>query len=182
MSSTSGYVADVPYTADFYPETAPSYIAFAALCRGTPPGLARRPRRVIELGCGQGFGLALLAASNPEVAFEGCDFNAEQVADAQSLIADAALVNVTVSHTSFEEAARDGANDVDVAIAHGILSWIEPASQRAVVANLERRLRPNGLAYVSDNCMPGWAPLAPIRRRQRFEFKQRNPGESRDPN
>ncbi len=177
MSSTTGYVDDVPYTADFYPETAPAHIAFAALCRGKPPALARRPHRVLELGCGQGFGLALLAASNPEVAFEGCDFNAEQVVHARSLIADAALANVTVSHTTFEEAARHGANDVDVAIAHGILSWIEPASQRAVVANLERRLRPNGLAYVSYNCMPGWAPLAPIRRLI-LEVKQRNPGNS----
>ncbi len=177
MSSSGGYVADVPYTAGFYPETAPAHMAFAALCRGRPPGLALRPRRVFELGCGQGFGLALLAAANPEVAFEGCDFNAEQVAHARGLIADAGLANVTVEHASFEEAARRGANDVDVAIAHGVLSWIEPASQRAVVANLERRLRPNGLAYVSYNCMPGWAPLAPIRRLI-LEVKQRNPGSS----
>jgi SAM-dependent methyltransferase len=177
MSSIGGNVADVGYTAGFYPETAPAHLAFAALCRSRAPGLAGRPRRVLELGFGQGFGLALLAAANPDVAFEGCDFNAEHVAHARHLIGDAMLANVSVSHQSFEQAADQGDNDVDVVILHGILSWIEPASQRAVVSNLERRLKPGGVAYVSYNCMPGWAPLAPIRRLI-LDVKHHNPGSS----
>jgi SAM-dependent methyltransferase len=177
MSPTGGYVADIPYTAGFYPETAPAHMAFAALCRRRSPGLAWRPRRVLELGFGQGFGLALLAAANPDIAFEGCDFNAEHVAHARGLIEDAGLTNLTVSHMSFEQAVGHGGNDVDVVVLHGILSWIGPASQRAVVLNLERRLRPNGVAYVSYNCMPGWAPLAPIRHLM-LEVKRRNPGSS----
>jgi len=177
MSLTGGYIADVAYTAGFYPETAPAHMAFAALCRARAPGLAWQPRRVLELGFGQGFGLALLAAANPDVAFEGCDFNAEHVAHARGLIEDAGLANITVSNMSFEEAAAHGENDVDIVILHGILSWIERTSQRAVVANLERRLRPNGVAYVSYNCMPGWAPLAPIRHLM-LEVKRRTPGSS----
>src|SRR5207249_3114886 len=112
---------------------------------------------------------------NPDVAFEGCDFNAEHVAHARGLIADAGLANLSVSHMSFEHAAGHGDNDVDVVILHGVLGWVEPASQRAVVSILERRLRPNGVVYVSYNCMPGWAPLAPIRQLM-LEVKRRNPG------
>jgi SAM-dependent methyltransferase len=178
VSPSGGYVADIAYTAGFYPETAPGHIAFGALCRRRSPGLAWRPRRVLELGFGQGFGLALLAAANPDAAFEGCDFNAEHVAHARSLIADAALDNVTVTQASFEEiAARDGDDDVDVAVLHGVLSWISRAGQEAVAAILRRRLRPRGIAYVSYNCMPGWAPLAPIRQLM-LEVKRRNPGSS----
>ncbi len=179
MNQSGGYVADIPYTAGFYPETAPAYMAFAALCRGRAPGLASRPRRVLELGFGQGFGLALLAAANPDIAFEGCDFNAGHVAHARGLIEDAGLTNLAVSQMSFEQAADRGENDVDVVILHGIVSWIDAASQRAVVLNLERRLRPNGVAYVSYNCMPGWAPLAPIRHLM-TEVKRRTPGSSED--
>jgi SAM-dependent methyltransferase len=177
MSPAGGYIADIAYTTGFYPDTAPAHLAFAALCRRRAPGLAWRPRRVLELGFGQGFGLALLAAANPDVAFEGCDFNVEHVAHARGLIEDAGLANLTVSHMSFEQAAGYGENDVDVVLLHGILSWIEPASQRAVVSVLERRLRPNGVAYASYNCMPGWAPLAPIRHLM-LEVKRRSPGSS----
>jgi SAM-dependent methyltransferase len=179
-SSSGGYVADLAYTADFYPETAPAHLAFAALCRGRSPGLGWRPRRVLELGFGQGFGLALLAAANPDAAFEGCDFNAEHVAHARGLICDAALDNVAVTQASFEKiAAQDGDDDVDVdvAIVHGVLTWISRAGQEAVVEILRRRLRPQGIAYVSYNCMPGWAPLAPIRQLM-LEVKRRNPGSS----
>jgi SAM-dependent methyltransferase len=152
-------------------------VAFATLCRRRSPGLAWRPRRVLELGFGQGFGLALLAAANPDVAFEGCDFNIGHVAHARGLIEAAGLENLAVTQASFEDFAADGDADVDVAILHGILSWISRAGQDAALAILRRRLQPNGIAYVSYNCMPGWAPLAPIRQLM-LEVKRRNPGSS----
>jgi SAM-dependent methyltransferase len=176
VNSTGDTIADIAYTAGFYPETAPGHMGFAALCAGRSPGLALRPGRMLELGFGQGFGLALLAAANPDVAFEGCDVSGAHVAHARGLIAAAALANLAVSEMSFEAAAAQGGdNDVDVVVLHGVLSWISRASQEAVVSILERRLRPGGLVYVSYNCMPGWAPLAPIRHLMR-EVKRRNPG------
>lgn len=36
-----------------------------------PGGFALCRQRVLEFGCGQGFGLSLQAAANPDVAFEG---------------------------------------------------------------------------------------------------------------
>jgi SAM-dependent methyltransferase len=158
-------VADVAYTAGFYREMAPSHLAFATIAAGSAPGLGLQPRRVLELGFGQGFGLALLAAANPDVAFEGIDLDAANVAHAQRLSNDARLENVTLSRAGFEEAAarRDDRNDVDVALMHGVMSWIPRAARDAAVAIVEKRLRPGGLFYVSYNCMPGWAQMAPIR-------------------
>ncbi|MBR0850189.1 methyltransferase regulatory domain-containing protein [Bradyrhizobium diazoefficiens] len=178
MSWNAGYVADIGYTAGFYRETAPGHMAFAALATGRSPGRALRPRRVLELGFGQGFGLALLAAANPDVAFEGFDFNPEHVANARKLIEGAQLSNVMVTETGFEEAAaRGGANDLDIVAAHGIFSWVARPVQDAIVAILRQRLQPGGLAYVSYNCMPGWAPLQPIRQLM-MQVKRRNPGHS----
>src|ERR1043166_6797188 len=141
--STSGYVTDTSYTAGFYRETAPSHLAFAAVLGGYAPGGALHPRRVLELGFGQGFGLALLAAANPDVAFEGIDLDAANVAHAQRLFGDARLENVTRAQAGFEEAAarRDHRNDVDVAMMHGVLSWISPGAREAAIAIVEKRLR-----------------------------------------
>ncbi|MET0723574.1 MAG: class I SAM-dependent methyltransferase [Tardiphaga sp.] len=158
------YIRDIGYTAGFYPQTAPHWLAFAAIVAGRAPGAALRPKRVYELGMGQGFGLALLAAANPDVSFEGCDFNPDHVAQARRFIVEAKLPNMAVHEMSFADAAQAGAaSDIDAAIAHGILSWVAPDVQRDVVAFLRRRLGGEGTAHVSYNCAVGWAPLAPIR-------------------
>jgi SAM-dependent methyltransferase len=178
MDWTGGYVADVGYTAGFYPETTPNHMAFAALSIRRSPGRALRPERMLELGFGQGFGLALIAAANPHLACEGYDFNPEHVAHAQRLIESAKLSNMTVSEASFEETAlRGGENNVDVIVLHGIFSWVSPQAQDAILAILRQRLKPNGLVYISYNCMPGWAPLVPVRQFM-LAVKQRNPGRS----
>jgi SAM-dependent methyltransferase len=178
MDWTKGYVADIGYTAGFYRETAPSHMAFAALAIGRSPGRALRPKRMLELGFGQGFGLSLLAAANPDVAFEGHDFNPEHVAHARRLIADAKLANITVAESSFEEAAaRGGADDLDVIALHGIFSWVSRAAQDAIVSIVRQRLQPDGVLYISYNSMPGWAPLAPIRQFM-LQVKRRNAGRS----
>src|SRR5262245_58899758 len=146
MDWTGGYVADIGYTAGFYRETAPSHMAFAALSVGRAPGRALRPERVLELGFGQGFGLALLAAANPHVAFEGYDFNPEHVAHARWLIQGAGLTNLTVSEASFEEVALHGGdNNIDVIAVHGIFSWVSRQAQDAIVAIVRQQLQPNGL-------------------------------------
>jgi SAM-dependent methyltransferase len=109
MNWTSGYVADIGYTAGFYRETAPIHMAFVALTIGRSPGRGLYPKRMLELGFGQGFGLALLAAANPDVAFEGYDFNPEHVANAKRLIEGAGLANVMVSETASRKPLRAAA-------------------------------------------------------------------------
>lgn len=178
MSWSDGYVTDIGYTAGFYREMAPPHLAFAAALVGRSPGRALEPKRVLELGFGQGFGLALQAAANPGIAFEGYDFNPEHVAHARRLIEGAKLEDLVVWEAGFEDvAARDGENDVDVITLHGIFSWVSRAAQDAIVAIARQRLQPDGVLYVSYNSMPGWAPLAPIRQLM-LQVKRRQAGTS----
>jgi SAM-dependent methyltransferase len=164
VGRNDGYVTDIGYTSGFYPETAPGHLAFAALVGGQAPGRRLRPQRVLELGFGQGFGLALLAAANPDIAFEGCDFNAAHVAHLRGLIAEAGLANLSVTEASFEAAAAQaGDDDVDIVLLHGVLSWVAREAEEGILAIVRRRLRQQGVLYVSYNCLQGWAPLAPIR-------------------
>ena len=133
---------------------------------------------MLELGFGQGFGLALLAAANPDIVFDGYDFNPEHVAHARRLIVGAGLQNLNVAETGFEEAAaRGGDNDRDVITAHGIFSWVARPIQDAIITIVRQCLQPDGIFYVSYNCMPGWAPLGPLRRIM-LDVKRRNPGSS----
>ena len=175
MQSGADPTTDVPYTAGFYREMAPSHVAFAALVGGSAPGVAVHPRRVLELGFGQGFGLALLAAANPDVTFEGCDLVAENVAHARRLVDGARLENVTLAQASFEDYAAQDGGEVDVAAMHGVLTWISPAARKAAIGIVARRLQPGGLFYVSYNCLPGWAPMEPIRQLA-LAVKQRSGG------
>lgn len=165
MNSGAAPLADVAYTAGFYREMTPSHLAFAAIAAGCAPGPALQPQRVLELGFGRGFGLALLAAANPDVAFEGHDVDPDNVAHAQRLADRAGLENMSLMRAGFEDAtARNGSEDVDVVAMHGVLSWVPPAARDAALAIVGKRLRPGGLFYVSYNCLPGWAPMEPIRR------------------
>lgn len=164
MHPNAGSPADIGYTAGFYREMTPSHMAFAAIAAGFAPGLGLRPRRMLELGFGQGFGLALLAAANPDMAFEGQDSGIDNVAHAQQLVDLAQLENVTLARIGFEEAAAQGDGaDVDIVAMHGVLSWISSAARDAAIEVVGKRLRRGGLFYVSYNCMPGWAPMEPIR-------------------
>lgn len=165
LSWTSGYVSDIPYSAGFYRELAPTHFRFAALALGAVPG---EQRRYLELGSGQGFGLALLAAAEPGVRFHGVDFNPEHIVTSRRIADGAGLTNVTFEEASFEEiAARPEAEPYDQVAMHGILSWVSRQAQEALVAILSRRLSPGGLAYVSYNCLPGWAAMAPFQHMMR---------------
>ena len=172
---SEGYVSDVPYLLGFYREAVPAHIAFAAACVGRHPGLALRPKRVLELGIGMGLHVVINAAVNPRTQFEGVDFNPLHVAHAQGLADEAALDNVSAREASFQDLAREtpeGRQDLDLIVAHGILTWISAEAREAVVEIARKRLKPGGLLYVSYNCMPGWAPVLPLQRFLREHAKR----------
>ena len=47
---------------------------------------------------------------------------------------------------------------------HGIYSWVSPHNRRVLVSLIRKKLKPGGLLYISYDCMPGWAGIAPLRR------------------
>ncbi|MGZ5947977.1 MAG: class I SAM-dependent methyltransferase, partial [Caulobacteraceae bacterium] len=178
---SDGYVTDIEYVANFYFELSPSYLAFCCLRQGVRAPRLGPGASYLELGCGQGFSLNLLAAANPGLDFWGVDFNPAHIANARRLAAAAGLPNATFEDFSFEEllALPEGRlPKFDVVALHGVLSWISPENRALVVRIIDRVLKPGGLAYVSYNSLPGWASLIPL---QRFmvDYVARNPGDLR---
>lgn len=161
----SGYITDKAYVHDFCRVQTPPMLALAALTGGLQAAGGSDERLAYcDLGCGQGYTANLIAAANPAAQVLGVDFNPSHVANARALAGAAKLSNVTFREASFEDIAADAAlPQFDIVAMHGVFSWISAHNRRALVAFIARQLKPGGLLYVSYDCMPGWAAIAPLR-------------------
>jgi SAM-dependent methyltransferase len=160
---TEGYV-DFGYTHDFYRELTPALHRFALLSRGIDPGDRDLDRiAYCELGCGHGYSTMLLAAGHPQAEFHANDFLPGHIAYAQKLTAEAGITNATFYDDSFEEFLHRDLPQFDAIVLHGIYSWVSDENRRHVVDFIARKLKVGGIVYVSYNCYPGWATMAPLR-------------------
>ncbi|GAO39059.1 hypothetical protein SCH01S_25_00390 [Sphingomonas changbaiensis NBRC 104936] len=164
---THGYNIEQGYTYGVYRELAPDWIDVCAMLAGfVAPSEAGQGRlRYLELGCGQGFGLALIASAYPDIEFVGVDFSPEHIAHARGLARAAGLDNVRFVEADFLDLARAWPPELgrfDYAVLHGIYSWVPADLRHAIVGCLGEALVSGGLAYVSYNSMPGWAVMQPF--------------------
>ena len=178
MSWREGYIADVAYTSGVYIELAPAHLSACALLGGVRAPDPAQPFRYLELGCGTGMGVCLLAAANPHAEFVGVDFNPTHVAFAERLIEEAGLTNARVVEASFANVADSGAfGRFDYAVAHGVWTWVSATAQRELTAAFDRCVKPGGLVYVGYNNMAGWASSLPLQRLI-SDHAARTPGDS----
>ena len=174
----AGYVSDVAYTLGFYRELAPAFLNYVCLANGVEGLKEGRKLRYCELGCGRGYGTALLAAANPDIEFVAVDFNPAHITEARTLAADCRITNVRFIEASFADATRDpGLGEFDIVALHGVYTWVDRAVRRDIVDFIRMKLVPGGIAFASYNTLPGWAVVTPI---QHFlkEYGSRSTGNS----
>lgn len=159
-----GYVTDVAYVHTFLPGLAPLNLALAALAAGVRPPEVDAPFAYLDVGCGNGFTPALIAAANPQAEVWGNDFNPAHVASARALAEAAGARNATFLQASFAEMVGADLPQFDMVVAHGIWSWVSEANRQRIVELLGHRVKPGGLVMVSYACHPGCDPLLPLRR------------------
>jgi len=163
-SWAEGYVVDVGYTHGYYRLLSPAALRFAALLGGLQPPDARRPFTYYELGCGNGLSCVLHAACHPADRFIGVDFNPLHVRNARARAEEAAIANVEFLEKSFAELLEADLPDADYITLHGVYSWVSPENRAHIVEFVRRRLKPGGFVYISYNCLPGLAQVAPLQR------------------
>jgi SAM-dependent methyltransferase len=158
-----GYVVDVGYTRGYFRELSPGLLRFVTLLGGVdaPPAA---PYTYYELGCGNGLSTAVHAAADPQGRFIGVDFNPTHIHHAAKLAQDAGLDNVRFLEKSFAELLQGSAEPADFITLHGVWSWIGDEHRQQVLEFIRRTLKPGGLVYVSYNCLPGLAQVAPLQR------------------
>ncbi|NJM31166.1 MAG: methyltransferase domain-containing protein [Rhizobiales bacterium] len=172
---SDGYVTSTEYTTHFYPFLSPASQNLTLLLKGVNPPDLSQNFAYCELGCGQGFSTALLAAANPKGSFVGVDFNPAHVAGANQLKAAAQIQNVAFLEKSFAELGSTDLPMFDYIALHGVWSWISRENREAIASFVYSRLKPGGIVYISYNAMPGWAPIGPLR--QLFVESQRHKSE-----
>jgi SAM-dependent methyltransferase len=186
MSWDRGYYTDNTYTNHFYRELAPNWIDFALLVKGQQPPRPQEgaPFSYLELGCGMGMGLCLLAATYPEGSFLGVDFQPDHVAHATWLASEMGLTNLRILEADFIALQQDGsslglttgqAGPFDYVVAHGIASWVVEPVQQALLAIAAAALKPGGAFYCSYNTYPGWLALTAFRQLSELERERHDP-------
>ena len=156
--TTDGYMAEIGYTSEYYPELNPLHMRLAFLKAGLQaPEIAT----ACELGCGQGVSIGIHAAASTTQWF-GTDFNPAHIAFARTL-SEASGADVRFYSDSFIDFAdRADLPDFDFIALHGVWSWISDRNRAAIVEFVRRRLKPGGVLYISYNALPGSATIEPI--------------------
>ena len=160
-SWSEGYFTDSTYTFGYYRELSPNFIRWCLTLKGfVTPEVDGGCH--CELGIGQGVSANIHAAANPGKFF-GTDFNPAHAAHAQEL-AKASASDAKFFEDSFEEFAnRDDLPQFDTISFHGIWSWVSDENRRHMLDIVRKHLKSGGAVYCSYNCLPGWAPVAPMR-------------------
>ncbi|MDA1077264.1 MAG: class I SAM-dependent methyltransferase [Proteobacteria bacterium] len=143
----------VPYDSVAMAQTHPSRLGgIAHLCglKSAPAGSAR----VLELGCAEGGNIIPMAAGLPDAEFVGIDFSASQIDTGLRLIEKLGLTNCTL--TCADIATVKIETEFDYIIAHGVYSWVAEDVRNRLLQICVDCLRPQGVAYISFNTLPGW--------------------------
>lgn len=160
-----GYNVSTGYTSYFFREMAPDWLDFCARAHGFDAQRAGPNYRYLDLGCGQGFHLCVLAAANPEARFVGIDFQPEHIAHATKLASSAGLANVSFVQADFLDLARAWPPEFgtfDYIALQGILSWISNELRAAVFDCVAAASKPGTLAAFGYNSQPGWLNAVPF--------------------
>ena len=161
ISWTDGYQTEVNYTYGYYKELSPNFQKFCLLVNGIDTLSDTQEQHHCELGFGQGVSLNVHAASSYG-AFYGTDFNPAHAAHANMLAKQSNIAHHFYD-ASFEELLHTDLPQFDSISLHGIWSWISHENQAIILKFIRQYLKPNGIVYVSYNCLTGWAANMPIR-------------------
>lgn len=161
-SWNEGYFTESTYTYGYYRELSPNFMRWCLLIKGIVAPEFTEESFHCELGFGQGISANIHAAATPGRYF-GTDFNPSH-ANLANELAESAESGAKFFEESFEEfSKREDMPQFDSIGLHGIWSWISAENRRHIMEIARRHLKSGGMLYNSYNCLPGWAPAAPLR-------------------
>jgi methyltransferase-like protein/SAM-dependent methyltransferase len=144
----------IPYPNYSFPQSHPDRLAVIAVLFGLNPPPVERCR-VLELGCASGANLIPMADELPQSKFVGIDLSRRQIDEGHKAIAELGLGNIELRQQSILE-FEPGPQPYDYILCHGVYSWVPPHVQDRILAICRQALRPEGIAFVSYNTLPGW--------------------------
>jgi SAM-dependent methyltransferase len=151
------YTLDVDFTSAFGAFQAPIHMAVSAALNNWAPPPVDQPFVYVDLACGSGLTLAMLADAYPHGRFYGLDLNPIHVEQAQLRVSVGGLSNVEVQVGDLREGAALPCPEADFMALAGAYSWLDEGCRTGVRELVGKRLRPGGLFYVDYAAQPGSA-------------------------
>jgi SAM-dependent methyltransferase len=111
--------------------------------------------RVLEIGCGEGGNALPVAMYLPGSEVVGIDVSGESVARGQARAAALGVANLHLRHLDIRDVGPEFGT-FDYIVAHGVFSWVGDEVRAAILEKCRELLRPNGVAFISYNALPGW--------------------------
>jgi SAM-dependent methyltransferase len=161
---SQGYVTEVLYTEHFFRELSPAWLNYVATINGCHPRPLDKGFTYLELGCGLGHSVGLLAGAYPQGRFYGVDFNPAHVDSARRFVSAAGIGNVEYLEKSFTDLTAQDVPECDFIVLHGVYAWVSAEVRAGIQRVILERLKPGGLVYNSYNCLPGWSADAPLQK------------------
>jgi SAM-dependent methyltransferase len=151
----------VPYPAYSFPVTHIGRLGAIGRIFGLQTA-APEHARVLELGCSSGLNTLAMAQLFPEAEFVAVDYSARQIQDAETALASTGLSNVRFIQADISALGED-LGKFDYIIIHGIYSWVPDNVKDAIFRISRDNLKPEGVAYISYNVLPGWRMRGALR-------------------
>jgi len=143
----------VEYPGFAYAHTHPDQLAVMSLLYGLEPAPVATCR-VLEVACNEGGNIIPMAYAIPGAEFVGFDLAPECIARGQERINALGLKNIRIFAADLMNIGPE-LGEFDYIIAHGFYAWVpDPVGDR-LLALCGELLKPNGVAFVSYNAMPG---------------------------
>ncbi|MEN9892718.1 MAG: hypothetical protein RLY78_3013 [Pseudomonadota bacterium] len=160
-----GYRAASVFPAYFHRELQPLWLTTIARLQGHAAAELQGGFRYVELGCGQGLGLLVAAALQPQGRFLGLDVNPRAIAQARQAAHEIGLDNLTFVQADLADPAAVRAlpdEACDFLVCHGTWSWVGPRVRETIATLAATRLAPHGLFHLHYLCHPGSTALQPV--------------------
>ncbi len=154
---------DTPYTWGYYGELSPIFLNYICALNGHHPVQIENGFSYCDLGCGFGVTSNGLAQLFPQGQFTGIDFNEDHIATANELAKDCGSTNIEFKALDVNQISDIELPQYDFIVLHGVLSWVDPGTRDNIRKFVADHIKEDGIVYVSYDCMPGWAALAPLR-------------------
>lgn len=150
-----GYFSETAYPSLFHQRLTPANISVMAQRHGWAAPDPRGAFRMLDIGCGDGLALAVMAASHPEARFEGLDGMAEHIQRGRAF--GDGLSNLNLNQALFSEALEQPGQPCDFVSMHGVIAWVPPLIRAQAMDLAAQRTAPGGICAISYNALPGWS-------------------------
>lgn len=157
--TAAAYTTDIVYPSAFGAFQSPIHLAHAAWLGGRRAPDVSSPFTYVDLGCGAGLTVCVLADCYPEAQFHGVDVNEEHVRRGRELAQRAGLRNVSFHCMDFLDLPKLPISHVDFVGLSGVYSWLSTDRKQAALGFAGARLTENGVVFLHYAALPGNAQI-----------------------